>query len=75
MRILTDIQRFKDLFTDVGVGFVEEGFPKIGGVCNNPKENHLILGAGTERVEGYPGFEAVFRFDLEGQFIEAGVWE
>lgn len=72
---MTNLERFKGLFIDMGIGFTEAGFPMIGGVCKDPQQIHLTLAPGLDKVEGYPGFETVFRFTLDGGFIDVGVWE
>lgn len=72
---MTDLEKLKQVFTEIGIGFTESP---------TQLENHVAPHGGTEirctankntNVEGYTEFFATFDFDNEGKFIVMSVYE
>lgn len=59
---MTDREKLKKLFTELGIGFTED-------------ENRIACEQGNGKIKGYSGFFTDFSFDGDGKFIEMGVWE
>ena len=64
---MTDYDKVKALFTELGIGFTE----------HDEKDNVKVIccEAGSDKVIGYSGFFTDFEFDEDGKFIQMGVWE
>jgi len=78
---MTDLEKFKELFTSCGIPFrMEEGF---GGVS----ATHLLLEVNSDdehetnsednrgKITGYSGFFSWWNFDQNGKFLQVGISE
>lgn len=65
---MTDYEKLKAVFTDIGVGF-EESNDKTGNLFLTQKAKLM------PNVNGYVGFEAEFSFTPEGKFTTLDITE
>lgn len=64
----TDKQKLLDLFDEFGIGYCDALYgDKLYTVTI---EAHV-----GDKVVGYTGFAADFKFNLDESFVEVGVWE
>lgn len=59
---MTDFEKVKTLFTELGIGYEVEG-------------NRIICEEGNAKIEGYLSFCAAFEFDEKGKFIKMELFE
>jgi hypothetical protein len=73
---MTDFQRTKELFNDLGIGFAIEEPSKGTEYTTILLE---VMGSwvpeNNSKVKGYRGFNSEFRFDKEEKFIEVIIAE
>lgn len=69
MNNITDLEKFKELYTSVGVNF------KIFGHHTTGAEQMRLTANETNKVSGFCGFETSIQFDEDGKFIEQGIYE
>lgn len=67
---MTDIDKFKNLFTEMGIGFFTEKQVKP-----NPTIEYIFCIYGKEKIQGNHWCSSYFEFDLEGKFISMGAYE
>lgn len=66
---MTDLEKFKELYTSVGVDFKIFGHHTTGNIQLRLKANI------TNKISGYHGFETELLFDEDGKFIEQNIYE
>jgi hypothetical protein len=59
---MTDIDKIRQLFDGFGIGYTD-------------KNDCITIQRGNEKVDGYVSSYAEFKFDADGKFIKAGIWE
>ena len=67
---MTDLEKFKDLFRSVGIGFSERTDEHKYEICTI-----LTCKQGDSKVTGYSSFFSDFVFSGDGSFMELGAWE
>ena len=63
----TDKQKLLELLDEFGIGYSEDTYDNALYVSLKAKNG--------EKVVGYTGFSADFKFTADESFIEVGVWE
>jgi len=63
---VSDFEKMKALFTEFGIEFE---------VVEKEEFDNIFLDAGKKKVEGYNGFFTYFKFNKDGTFRSAGLYE
>lgn len=65
---MTDLEKLKAVFTEIGVGFEERPGPAADGI-------KLYCASNMPGNTGYSASVAEFEFTAEGKFNQLGLWE
>lgn len=63
---MSDKEKLVALLEEFGVGFVEE---------QTARGIEIVCEQGASKVGGYGGFVTIFKFSVDGEFLEMGAWE
>lgn len=74
---MTDLEKTKKFFDELGVEYTEKSAPYFEDAID-PKgmpRQTLIFEQGNKKVIGYRNFCMQMYFDIDGKFVEMGIWE
>jgi hypothetical protein len=77
----TQLEKLVAVFDDLGIGYYREKrqkdtrFPNSTSTGYNTEGTTIRIEQGQIKVDGYYGFYADFYFELDGRFIDIGIYE
>jgi len=67
---MSDLEKFKELYTSFGVKFNESKDEAGTVIAFGGYETHV-----NNKIDGYSGFFTEVEFDPDGKFLKQGFWE
>ena len=73
---MTDLEKVKTLFEELGIGFILDNVTSLH--PESTLDDDIIIIScpeGNKKISGYNQFCTDFTFNKDGSFIEMGAWE
>jgi len=70
---MTDYEKVKKLFTELGIGITEGALEDDG--PNTKGRDIGLINESNAKIKGYSGFQTYFNFNEDGKFLDVGLWE
>ena len=76
---MTDLEKTKELYNSLDIGFLETRGYRPMPTEDNPNASKYVIEldfkAYEGNIKGYSDFVMEMVFDIDGKFIEMGIWE